>query len=82
MTREEKIKNRKERRNRRYEKRLQERRDLKHRIMMDPGLPIRAVRQIAKRGYSDSWEDPDSPTGRSQVCSYYGTCQSPCNGDC
>jgi hypothetical protein len=29
-----------------------------------------------------SWYDSDSPTGYSQVCSYFGTCQSPCNGDC
>lgn len=28
------------------------------------------------------WVDPDSPTGYSQVCSYYSICQSPCNGDC
>jgi len=34
-----------------------------------------------KYGY---WADPNSPTGYSQKCSYeaYGTCQSPCNGDC
>jgi hypothetical protein len=50
---------------------------------------IRAVRNrisgaplsVAKNGYG-SWPDPDSPTGYSQICSYYGTCQSPCNGDC
>lgn len=31
-----------------------------------------------------SWADSNSPTGFSQICSYgvYGTCQSPCNGDC
>jgi len=29
-----------------------------------------------------SWADSNSPTGYSQVCDYYGTCQSPCNGDC
>lgn len=54
---------------------------------------IRAVREInvwlplsavTRYGLSGSWEDPSSPTGYSQVCSYeaYGTCQSPCNGDC
>jgi hypothetical protein len=39
---------------------------------------------ISKSGYylGASWDDPNSPTGRSQVCSYYGICQSPCNGDC
>jgi hypothetical protein len=30
----------------------------------------------------ESWLDSNSPTGYSQVCSYQGTCQSPCNGDC
>ena len=45
-------------------------------------LPMRARRQISKRGYADSWEDSNSPTGYSQVCSYYSTCQAPCNGDC
>jgi len=34
-----------------------------------------------KRGCA-SWYDPNSPTGYTQNCSYYGTCQSPCNGDC
>ena len=29
-----------------------------------------------------SWYDKNSPTGYSQKCSYYGICQSPCNGDC
>jgi hypothetical protein len=28
------------------------------------------------------WADSNSPTGYSQICSYQGTCQSPCNGDC
>jgi hypothetical protein len=30
----------------------------------------------------ESWADSNSPTGYSQVCSYQGICQSPCNGDC
>ncbi len=29
-----------------------------------------------------SWRDSNSPTGYSQVCSYQGICQAPCNGDC
>lgn len=33
-------------------------------------------------GQWGSWVDPNSPTGYSQVCDYYVTCQSPCNGDC
>lgn len=28
------------------------------------------------------WPDSRSPTGYSQVCSYQGICQFPCNGDC
>lgn len=34
--------------------------------------------------YGNSWPDSNSPTGYFQKCSYevYGTCQSPCNGDC
>jgi hypothetical protein len=28
------------------------------------------------------WADSSSPTGYSQICSWQGTCQSPCNGDC
>ena len=45
-------------------------------------IPLYAV---DSRGYvSGSWPDPNSPTGYSQKCSYdaWGTCQSPCNGDC
>jgi hypothetical protein len=42
------------------------------------GIPLCSVRN------GGSWSDPDSPTGYSQKCSYevWGTCQSPCNGDC
>lgn len=28
------------------------------------------------------WADPSSPTGYKQICSWQGTCESPCNGDC
>ena len=63
-----------------------QRRRLKNRerngIDGNSNLPLRARRQIYKNGYANAWEDPNSPTGYSQVCSYYGTCQSPCNGDC
>ena len=33
---------------------------------------------------ANCWPDSNSPTGYTQICSYeeYGTCQSPCNGDC
>jgi hypothetical protein len=52
-----------------------------NRISVSQYLPLSL---ISKDGYymGNSWEDPDSPTGRSQVCSYSGICQSPCNGDC
>lgn len=39
------------------------------------GCPISGVK-------GGSWPDSDSPTGYSQICSYQGICQSPCNGDC
>ncbi len=29
-----------------------------------------------------NWEDPNSPTGRSQTCEMGGSCEYPCNGDC
>lgn len=39
-----------------------------------------------KEGYlkCSSWWDPSSLTNYTQICSYdaWGTCQSPCNGDC
>lgn len=40
--------------------------------------PLHAVNS----GYMQSWEDPKSPTGYSQRCSYQGICEYPCNGDC
>ena len=51
---------------------------------------VKLIMETADRGipfsgsYGGSWYDPSSPTGYSQRCSYeaYGTCQSPCNGDC
>lgn len=39
------------------------------------GIPIYGVK-------GHPWEDENSPTGYSQVCSWRGTCQHPCNGDC
>jgi hypothetical protein len=39
-----------------------------------------------REGYQlgTSWWDPESPTKWTQICSYdvWGTCPSPCNGDC
>lgn len=47
-------------------------------------VPLWAARKMARQGYEwgVSWDDPNSPTGRSQVCDWSGICQSPCNGDC
>lgn len=42
-----------------------------------------AMKIVKGKAYLNGpWEDPDSPTGWSQVCDYVGTCQHPCNGDC
>jgi hypothetical protein len=42
-----------------------------------------AMAMVKDRYYTiPPWDDPNSPTGMSQVCDYFGTCQSPCNGDC
>jgi len=41
-----------------------------------------AGRNIACVKYHGSWDDPNSPTGRSQICEMGGHCESPCNGDC
>lgn len=48
---------------------------------LGPNVPLCAV---TKWGVTGSWPDSNSPTGYSQKCSYdvWGTCQSPCNGDC
>jgi len=42
----------------------------------DIGCPLYAVRS------GGAWPDSNSPTGWTQICSYWATCQSPCNGDC
>jgi hypothetical protein len=77
MTREEKVEKKKLRANLRRQKNRE-----RNGFDQDSSLPMRARRQIAKKGHADAWEDPDSPTGYTQVCSYWATCQSPCNGDC
>jgi hypothetical protein len=83
MTREEKVLKRKARAQRRIQKRLKEREAVKAATRWGQ-YPLAAARYKVKHGYYNSWYDPNSPTGYSQVCSYeaYGTCQSPCNGDC
>lgn len=81
MTREEKVRKRKERAQRRIQKRLLERNKILSDVRFN-NLPFHAARHKAKHGYYNSWPDSNSPTGYTQVCDYFGTCQSPCNGDC
>lgn len=80
MTRAEKIAKRLARAQRRREK--QRKRTYFDTSGVPCEVPTWAARQWAKSKWGFSWEDPNSPTGRSQVCDYMGTCQSPCNGDC
>ena len=81
MTREQKIRIKKERASLRKQRRL----DVylrRKRVSDEYGIPLSAV---DKDGYAGGyWPDPSSPTGYSQKCSYdaWGTCQYPCNGDC
>ena len=37
---------------------------------------------LASVKHNAPWKDWNSPTGWRQICSYRGTCQFPCNGDC
>lgn len=88
MKRSEKIQKRKLRaekrklaRNARYHSRVK--------VVKDIGnfdIPLSAVRRSYNNNWTLSggacWPDSSSPTGYSQVCDYYGTCQFPCNGDC
>ena len=72
MTREQKIAKRKLNACKRADKHNNEYRAL---VSKADGHPLSHVK-------NGSWYDPSSPTGYSQFCSYQGTCQSPCNGDC
>ena len=78
MTRAQKIEKRKRRamlhrakRREVYVTRLQKAREY--------GAPISAIN---KDGTTNPWRNPHSPTGYSQICSWKGICQHPCNGDC
>ena len=84
MTREEKVKKKKERAIRRILKKKRQLDELKSFLYWNScgDIPFSVVRRKSKHGYWTDWEDSNSPTGRSQFCDYYGTCQSPCNGDC
>lgn len=82
MTREQKIQKRTIRSALRRKKRREVYTDkIKRAHKVGYGVPLSAFK---KDGTTNSWPDPNSPTGYTQVCSYkvYGTCQSPCNGDC
>ena len=58
-----------------------QKRNLQYKLQIEKAQELGVPLYAARGGY---WEDPFSPTGYSQVCSYdvYGTCQYPCNGDC
>jgi hypothetical protein len=87
MKREDKIAKRKARAARRKFRRDE---SYRNRIRVVSELGRGQSLSLAERTYgggwqvTSSWPDPDSPTGYSQKCSYdaWGTCQSPCNGDC
>ena len=78
MTREakklKKLKNAKVRREKRMSKYV-----AKIQAVRDRGIPRDAPLSTTRWG---SWQDSSSPTGFSQVCDWFGTCQFPCNGDC
>ena len=59
-----------DKRNAKYKQRISEAQSL--------DCPLNA---ITKYGPS-YWENINSSTGYSQICSYQGICQYPCNGDC
>lgn len=40
------------------------------------GVPLSAIKHNAP------WKCSHSSTGMRQICSYEGTCEFPCNGDC
>lgn len=80
MSKEDKIKRKKERAFRRakkhnedYHKRISEAKEIGY------SIPLYVIR---KDGTTDCWKDNNSPTGYSQKCSWKGICQYPCNGDC
>lgn len=75
MTREQKVAKRKARAQRRAEKHREKLITFLYMKGGNRNFPLGALR----RG---SWPDPNSPTGYTRICDYYGTCQSPCNGDC
>lgn len=52
-------------------------------IMNERNCRLGDAMKIVKGTYFEQiWDDDDSPTGRTQFCDYYGTCEYPCNGDC
>lgn len=81
MTKEEKVLKRKLRAKKRFEKRKSQWERIKS-IAYYYGVPFSAARSYVRHGYFTSWRNPNSPTGYSQKCSWFGICQSPCNGDC
>lgn len=65
-----------------HKQRLQKRYDIyvmRSKLANKLGCPLH---QINKDGTTGFWLDSNSPTGYTQKCSYEGTCEWPCNGDC
>lgn len=81
MTREQKKAKRKKRALARWQRRKDEAAKIR-KVMYEKDIPWPAARSFVRRGFLISWKDSNSPTGYSQLCSWQGHCQSPCNGDC
>lgn len=75
MTKEEKIAKKIARAKARKQKRDQKYKELLYKAKLDD-VPLSAI----KRPGSSWWDD--SRNCYMQVCSYYGKCEYPCNGDC
>jgi len=88
MKRSEKIQKRKERANKRKEARNKSYRDRVNLVRQEDNwcnlLPLSSAKKYGNSWLiiSGAWEDSSSPTGYTQKCSYFGTCEYPCNGDC
>lgn len=82
MTREEKILKRKQRAVKRRQKKMEKyvSKIQQARAISGYRVPLSALDKYGR--FSGSWRDSRSSTGYSQVCDYFGICDSPCNGDC
>ena len=83
MTKEEKVKFKLERAEKRRTKKWNKY-IMKINVLRNLGLnkDVAKLSLVDRNGYIEFWRDTNSPTGFSQKCSYEGICQHPCNGDC